>query len=198
MKNKRLGVLLAVLVCLLCTACGTEKKEPEQELELNKMQAICEMTTMKCTYHNVAKYFQEDAAGVWIFKKDKNFWIEYDGVVELGIDASKLSYEIEDDVVTITLPETKVLNCYVDSESLGDKNIIKAGDSAKIKAEDTAVAFEEAQSKMQEKAEQDEKLLSMAQDEAKLLLSNYVKSVGKAAGKNYTIEWKEAKTSSKK
>lgn len=65
---------------------------------MTEMRAICELSTMDCYYHNVAKYFEKDAQrGFWgIGKKDKHFWVEYSGVVRMGIDASLVNIEVED------------------------------------------------------------------------------------------------------
>ncbi len=46
--------------------------------------------------------------------KDKKFWIEYGGIVKLGIDVSLVKIDIQDINVTITLPQAKVLSCKVD------------------------------------------------------------------------------------
>ena len=64
---------------------------------------------MQCYYHNVAKYKEENASGFWLWAKDKHFWIEYSGVVTLGIDTSQVYMEIDGDTVTIT-PNHKLLH----------------------------------------------------------------------------------------
>ncbi|MEI3228995.1 MAG: DUF4230 domain-containing protein [Lachnospiraceae bacterium] len=67
-------------------ACA-KTTEPKQEIvpQASQMKAICELATMKCYYHNVAKYTREDAAGILWWKKDRRFWIEYDGIVTMGM-----------------------------------------------------------------------------------------------------------------
>lgn len=132
--------------------------------------------------NNVAKYYEEDASGFLFWEKDKNFWIEYSGIVTVGIDASRLAIEVDGTTVTISLPPAEVLDCAVDSDSLTE-------DSAKVKAEDQTQALQVAQQKMREEAENDSELLSDAQQLAKKMLEDYVNNLGEAVGVEYTIEW---------
>ncbi|MCI9557378.1 MAG: DUF4230 domain-containing protein [Lawsonibacter sp.] len=144
---------------------------------------------MECYYHNVAKYQEEDAAGFLLWKKDKHFWIEYSGVVELGIDASRLSMEVSGDEVTITIPAAKVLSCTVDSTSLTADSFIVDKRSANIDAEDEQAAFAEAQHNMEMSAASNRVLLGNAQQRVQVLLQSYVENIGQAIGKEYTIRW---------
>ena len=48
------------------------------------MKAICELATMKCYYHTVAKYKEENAEQFLWMSKDKKFWVEYSGIVPPG------------------------------------------------------------------------------------------------------------------
>ncbi len=191
---KRMILLfLALVTALSCAGCGMLKqKEPEKEPELSQMKTICELAVMKCYYHNVAKFTQEDAAGFLLWKKDKHFWIEYGGVVSLGVDASQMDMEISPDgEVTITLPPAKVLSCQVDSSSLGESSYVVDDESAKVTAEDETKAFTAAQQKLQETAEADKALLAEAQQRVKTLLAGYVENIGTAFKKTYTITWRE-------
>ena len=158
---KRLtAMLLCALTLLACAACGgKEEAVPEIAPQVSRMRSICELAVMECYYHNVAKYMEEDAAGIWLWKKDKHFWIEYSGVVELGVDASLVSMELQGDTVTITLPEARVLSCTVDSSSLTEDSFIVDKSSAKITAGDETAAFAQAQARMEEHAAGDRDLL---------------------------------------
>ena len=106
-----IALLTSAVLILSCTACQKKEQLPKVEPQISQMRSICELAVMECYYHNVAKYQEEDAAGFLLWKKDKHFWIEYSGVVELGIDASRLSMEVSGDEVTITIPAAKVLSC---------------------------------------------------------------------------------------
>ena len=101
--KKMIALLLALAALLGCAACGQKEEAPTVELDVTEMRAICELSTMDCYYHNVAKYFEKDAQKgiLGIGKKDKRFWIEYSGVVRMGIDVSLVKVEVEDTQVTI-------------------------------------------------------------------------------------------------
>ncbi len=38
---------------------------------------------------------KENTSGYLLWKKDKNFWISYDGIVTLGIDSSRLDVKVD-------------------------------------------------------------------------------------------------------
>ena len=188
---KKIIVLFLVIAALLSfAACGkAEEEQAAMEPDISQMRAICELAVMECYYHNVAKYFEEDAVGSLWWKKDKHFWVEYSGVVKLGIDASLVSIEVAGTKVTITIPEAKVLGCKVDSDSLSKDSFIVDKDSAEVSGEDEIKAFELAQTKLEEIAANDKTLLANAQQRAQTLLEGYIYNIGNAVGKTYTIKW---------
>lgn len=189
MKKLRL-TLICVMVLLSLTACGkTGMNSASMEPKTSQMKAICELAVMDCYYHNVAKFTEEDAEGILLWKKDKNFWIEYSGVVTLGIDASLVKVEVSGSEVSITIPSASVLNCTVDSSSLTEDSFIVAKNSAKIQAEDEVYAFEAAQTYLEQTAAADTALLANAQQRAQELLEEYITNIGKAVGQEYTIKW---------
>ena len=185
--KKIVSFLLVFITLLSISACGTEKTEVKPEL--SQMRAICELATLECYYHNVAKFYEK---GKNWWDKDKHFWIEYDGIVRIGVDASLITINIdENNTVTITIPEAKVLDCTVNSESLSADSYIVDVKSAKITANDETNAMAQAESKMLETAKADNALLISAQERAKELLENYVKNIGICVGKQYNIIWEE-------
>ena len=191
--KKVLVLFLVIALMFSLVACGkTEKEAPtNMEPQVSQMKAICELAVMECYYHNVAKFFQEDAEKgfLGIGSKDKHFWIEYSGVVRLGVDVSLVNIEVTDTQITITIPEAKVLGCKVDSASLTADSFIVDKDSAEVTAEDEIKAFEEAQAQLQETATNDKALLASAQQRAMALLEDYVLNIGNAVGKQYSIKW---------
>lgn len=80
-------------------------------------------------------------------EKDRKFWVEYSGVVTIGIDTSLVTMEIDGDIVTITIPPAKVFGCKVDKETLTKDSFIVAQDSAAVEAEHQTEAFKDAQAK---------------------------------------------------
>lgn len=189
--KKIVGLMLSLAIAFICTSCSApDEKEPlNMEPQATQMKAICELAVMDCYYHNVAKFKEEDAQGILLWKKDKRFWIEYSGVVKLGIDVSLVNVEIKDTQVTITLPEAKVLCCKVDSASLTEDSFIVDQDSGDIRAADEVKAFKAAQSKLEEMAASDKALLASAQQRAQDLLTGYIANIETVVGKDYDIKW---------
>ena len=116
------------------------------------------------------------------------FWVEYEGIVTIGIDVSKLRVEVSDDnVVTITLPEAVVLDAIVSEDSLNADSFYFDPNAKRPSPEEQTEAFRQAQTEMMNAAEKNQTLLANARSNAKELLKNYVKSIGEAVGVEYTI-----------
>ena len=188
--KKLMCILISAVLMLSLAACSdTEPAPVDMEPKTSQMKAICELAVMDCYYHNVAKYELKDAEGFLWWTKDKNFWIEYSGVVTLGVDVSRVTVEVDGTKVTISIPAAEVLSCTVDSSSLTEDSYIVAKDSAAIEAEDEIEAFSVAQADLEATASQDTALLASAQQQAQQLLEDYITNIGKATGKSYSIEW---------
>jgi len=180
-------VFVLMFTCTSCTLMGTHQKNIEPQI--SQMKTIAELAVMECYYHNVAKYKEEDAVGILLWKKDKYFWIEYNGIVKIGINASLLKIDLNEEKVTITVPKVKILGGKVDEISLTKESFIVAKASADISAEDEIKAFAEAQDNMATSAANDSALLASAQQRVEKLLEEYVMNIGKITGKDYLIEW---------
>lgn len=188
--KKLMCILISAVLTLSLAACSdTEPAPVDMEPKTSQMKAICELAVMDCYYHNVAKYELKDAEGFLWWTKDKNFWIEYSGVVTLGVDVSRVTVEVDGTKVTISIPAAEVLSCTVDSSSLTEDSYIVAKNSAAIEAEDEIAAFSVAQADLEATASKDTALLASAQQQAQQLLEDYITNIGKATGKSYSIEW---------
>lgn len=195
--------IVLILLVMTMTSCFACKKGEVMDVEATdavektasitpqaaQMKSICELATMQCYYHNVAKYYEKDASGILLWKKDRRFWVEYSGVVTVGIDTSLVSIVVEGENVTITIPPAEVLDCKVDEKTLTEDSFIVAKDSASVEAEHQTKAFKEAQAKMEEAASQDTVLLTNAQQRAQKLLEDYVNNIGDCTGVTYRIQW---------
>jgi hypothetical protein len=182
--------IMAFVLSFTCISCvKTEEQQITIKPQVSQMRSICELATLECYYHNVAKYKEEDAKGFWLWKKDKHFWIEYSGIVKIGIDVSLLSIEVKDDSVTIKIPNAKVLGSRIDEASLTKDSFIVDIDSADIDAKDQTIAFAEAKENMLRTASEDSALLASAQQRAQTLLERYITNIGNVVGKEYSIEW---------
>ena len=187
-----ISFLLLIVSSLSLCACGVPSAPAvSEEPEIAQMRTICELATMDCYYHNVAKYYEKDAdKGFLGFgKKDKKFWVEYSGEVTIGLDATLVTLQVSENQVTITLPPAKVLGAKVYSDSLNADSYIIDKDSADITAEDQTKVFENAQADMLAQASNDHLLLFNAQQRAQMLLEDYVTNIGNAIGVTYQINW---------
>lgn len=188
MKKLIVSLLIAVFG-LTAVSCEKEDALPQMQPEAARMKSICELAVMECYYHNVAKFQEEDAEGFLWWQKDKRFWIEYSGVVRLGIDASLVNIQVNENQVVIEIPEARVMDCKVDSASLNEDSYIVDVDSAKISAEDEVRAFNEAQHQLEQNAANDRALLAEAQQRTQSLLEDYVHNIGNIIGVDYSIQW---------
>lgn len=191
---KKIIAVISMCVMMMCSlsACGLKQKDTsvEKVINITQMKAICELATLECYYHNVAKVSKEKDVLWWNTKAE--LWIEYSGIVKVGVDISDLDLEVNGEVVTITMPKAAVLSCEVDETKLNKDSyiMIREGLGAeKITADDQTLAFQTAQDSMREAAETDEELISQAQQRAEDLLESYINNVGDILGKKYTISW---------
>lgn len=187
-----IAILLMIASLLALCACGDASVPPAtEEPQITQMRTICELATMDCYYHNVAKYYEKDAEKgiLGLGKKDKKFWVEYSGEVTIGLDATLVALQVSGDQVTITIPPAKVLGAKVYSDSLTTDSYIIDKDSADITAEDQTRVFENAQADMLAQASNDHLLLFNAQQRAQMLLEDYVTNIGNAIGVTYQINW---------
>ncbi|HCW72592.1 MAG TPA: DUF4230 domain-containing protein [Clostridiaceae bacterium] len=190
MFKKVSAMILGIGLSLILYSCNNQNLI-DRKPEIIEMKTITELATLECYYHNVAKVKEKDATRFLFWTKDKNFWIEYSGIVKIGIDPSMLDIEVNEESVNIHISKAKVLDYKVDQNSLTDASYIVDKDSAKITAEDETAAFALAQENMFLTASNDKALLTNAQERAKKLLEEYVSNVGKSVGKEYSIKWIE-------
>ena len=190
MKKQSVAAACVTALLLLTTACG-KAEEPALPLpQEEQVKTICQLAVLECEYHNLAKY--QDGQKVERFlcmTKGKRFWVEYSATAVLGIDADQVSMELQGDVVSITLPRARVLNCKVNGDSLSKDSYIVDKDSAPVTAQDEVAAFQDAQDGLQKTVEADNNMMNLAQKRAEELLRNYVNSLAKATGTEYQVEF---------
>ena len=188
-KIKRLAVFCLV-VCMFFSACGKQEEAPKEDLSLTQMKSICELATLKTYYHNVAKITKEKDVLWW--DTTAELWIEYSGIVKLGVDITNLDMQVDGNQVTITMPKAKVLSYQVDQTSLDKDSYYTNREglgAEKINADDQTEAIKTAQENMLENVESDDSLLQQAEQRAQELLEQYVKNVGDAMGKTYEVSF---------
>lgn len=189
MKKQSVAAACVTALLLLTTACG-KAEEPALPLpQEEQVKTICQLAVLECDYHNLAKFEKQDAEKILWMTKDKRFWVEYSATVVLGIDVNQVSMKLQGDVVSITLPRARVLNCKVNGDSLSKDSYIVDKDSAPVTAQDEVAAFQDAQDGLQKTVEADNDMMNLAQKRAEELLRNYVNSLSKATGTEYQVEF---------
>ncbi len=190
-KITKTWMLLVGTVVLCLTGCGKET----QTADFSGVTSVCELATLKCYYHNVAKA-ETEASGIfakWLKTGYKKIWTEYSGIIEYGIDISQVTVSEPDKngVVTVTMPDAQVLNVDVDEDSLGTP-LTDTGFLTSITTEEKTTTLAGAQEAMEQQAKENTEMLSQAKARAKTLIEEYIKNVGESIGEEYTVEWKDA------
>ena len=189
MKNTKFTcVILITLLSINCLfGCGSQKQKPD----FSSIKSVCELSTLKCYYHIVATYEKNAHGLLKVFGSGyKKIWIEYSGIVNLGIDINKVDISEPDtnNVITIKIPDAEVQSTSLDkstlSEPLTDKGVF-----TKITTEEKTEALSSAQQNMKETAQKDTSLLAQAKEHAKLILQGYINNLGEEFNEEYTIKW---------
>lgn len=185
MKLRKLLILFLSLCMsvLLITGCGIKEKK----VEFSQLGAICELATLRCYYHNVAEFVDgEDNIFHFNYKK---MWIEYAGIVTVGIDVSKVTASKPDQngIIKVTMPKAEVLAVDFDEDSIAE--LTETGILASVTAKDKTETFAYAQADMEKTARENDTLLIQGQERAKKVIEGYIQRVGTALGKSYAVEW---------
>ena len=196
-------VCAAIAVGILFIPNGKATSNRVDLSEYSSVSAICELATLKSYYHNVAMYEKKPGSGekfvndvlFWPFggltkTGYKQYWMEYSGIVEAGIEAGQIQINSPNaqGVVEVYVPDAKVLNVDADESSFSDP-VSEKGLFTTITTEEKAQAYAAAQSSMLQEAENDQSLLTRAKNNAKALLKQYIITTGKEMGANYTVKW---------
>lgn len=189
---KKIIILISsvLIFCVFIAGCSQEVTTQNVQPDIVQIRSICNLATLECYYHNVAKSTKE--AGSW-FQDDREFWIEYTGMAKVGIDMSKVTIEINNDVVTVFLPDAKLLSINILEETLNEDSYVMSEDGLifknKITADDQTSAINTAQKQMEDSVKSNSALLANAQGRAQTLIENYINNLGEISGVNYTIKW---------
>ncbi|MCM1498324.1 MAG: DUF4230 domain-containing protein [Clostridium sp.] len=207
----RKKIVLFIMMCtLLISMCAcayqdenqpVNTEEPENVLEtaenpavcpdISQIRSICNLATLECYYHNVAKSVKEKGEGLsHIGEKERVFWIEYSGVAKFGVDISKVNMETDGERVVITIPKAQLLG--LSKYSFTEDSYISSDDGINknpITAENQTEAIAAAEEDIKQLFANDDALLMRAQDNAKKLIENYIKQLGQISEVDYQIEW---------
>lgn len=185
--------IVPILLLIVCSLFGCRKKSAAAEPDISQIRSICDLATLDCYYHNVAKSEKDPGDGIsHIGEKQRKFWIEYTGVMRLGIDMSKVNMTVNGENIKISIPEAEVLGERIDQTTLNEDSYIASDDGFnknKISAKNQTDAINEAQDEMEKTVKDNSALLLSAQNRAQMLIENYINQLGKASGIDYNITW---------
>lgn len=180
----------------MVTACGISNKGGKESPSLIRIQEICNLSTVECYFHNVAKANKDknaDKTILDILKRNRQVWIEYNGVVTLGIDASKLKMEQKGDSIEITIPEAEILSVSIDDDTLNNAVFYISEDDwlvpNVVTADLQSEAVQFAQEQMEEDVRNNPSLKKNAKIRAQILIKNYIDRLGEVTGIHYSIDW---------
>ena len=187
-------VFVLILVISMFSGCAQKSEANPKEPDITQIRSICNLATLECYYHNVAKSEKKVGSGIsHLGEVDRKFWIEYTGIAKIGIDMSKVDMKIEGEKVTVFIPNAKLLSIDISETDLNEKSYITSGDSwlnnNKITADDQTSAINNAQSTMAESVKNNSSLLLSAQSRAQELIENYIVQLGQLSNIEYKIEW---------
>lgn len=194
MKKTNLLITTILIFCFILSGCKQSNNVIVKEPDITQIRSLCNLATLKCYYHNVAK--SKKTADSW-FKKDREFWIEYTGIAKIGIDMSKVKMEISGNNIAVTLPNAELLDIDICENDLSGDSFKKSADGwikNKITADDQTAAIYSAQTEMVENVKNNRSLLINAQYRAKKLIENYIKNLGEISDIEYQIKWIYADT----
>ncbi|MBR5065648.1 MAG: DUF4230 domain-containing protein, partial [Oscillospiraceae bacterium] len=123
-----LGVVLALAAIAGAFFCGVRFNEKRHEKEkpaldtvalAEELVEISELATMEYTYTNTVKYDSYlDFYGYRIPFTTNSFVISYDGSVKAGVDLSKAKISLEGELITISLPDARIVSHEIDFDSI--------------------------------------------------------------------------------
>ena len=198
MKKRDSRLLLVLVLIADIILCGIfvstkmlKKQNPAiQQLSESSVRRICELASLECYYHNVSNWSQ-NAHGILAFAGygEKKIWIEYDGIVRVGINAGKvkISEPDKDNVITVTIPEAAVLDKDLDESSIKeiDKTVLFLTEA--VNAQDKMKALAAAQNDMEQLAASNDMVLGEAQERAKKIIERNLIALGEAGGRHYKV-----------
>ena len=172
---------------------NTLNSAPSSIPEIGRIRQICELVTVECHYHNVAKSKKSPGTGLkHLGETERTFWIEYIGIAELSFPVDQIEMRQEGTNVTITLPNPRV-SCKVDPDSWNENSYVISEDQRiqknPITAEDQTKAIELAQAEMVFKIRANSALFTTARLQAQELIQNYIYQIGELTGVTYHITW---------
>ena len=173
-----------------------DSKTVSNHISKSSIQKICELATLDCFYHNVSEWSK---SGNIIGYGAKKLWIEYDGMVRIGVNANdiKISEPDKANVITVTIPDAIVLDKDLDENSIYEIDsesplwgFVPLYNS--VKTADRKTALTTAQNDMEASASNNAMILDEAKERAKMIIEQNIKTATKADETEYTVRFIDA------
>ena len=186
--KKLLCLFFAVFIIASMTSCSNSKNNEQPDVK--QIENIFQLATVECYFNNLATIDLPKGKGLThLFEVDRKWWLEYEGTVKIGIDAEKVSIKTKENKITITMPHATILYEEYAKEGKPITNKDSWVNKNKITDKQQQNAIKDAQDKMVKNMEANKTLMERAEERAKLLIENYIKTIVTADGSKYEIEW---------
>lgn len=166
--------------------------------DIVQIRNICQLATLRVYFHNVAKAIKPRSSGIsGIGESDREFWFEYSGYAEIGIDMSRVTMTVDGNEVVVTLPPVEMIgDVHIDSSSYDYESVVMADENWYnvinpniITAEDLTGAISDANSQMRASILGNNTLMMNAEQRAEELIENYIQQIGKRTDQNITVRF---------
>lgn len=136
MKN----VIFTVVLCVACylsfqlgvwfgTPTGTQVVEEKKAIDISviesKLAQISELATVSYDYTDIARHEKKEKLwGMTVPFSTSYILVQYSGMIKAGIDLKSSKVSVEDTIITIEMPEARILSHDIDPSSIKilDKN----------------------------------------------------------------------------
>ena len=196
-EKKKLGLFaknLLISSCMLLLTIvfvlGYTLLQPDQNTKRHdslSVELLSRLITLECRFHNVAVNYEE--AG-FLGMKNTNVWMEFDEIVKLGVDVTKIKImpPTEDGIIEIYLPPAEVISCNRDISTIS-KPVFELGLFAEFSGEDEMKIMDYAKDRIMSNLRDSTGILDQAYTSAKNTIEQYVINIGKLNGDEYTVVW---------
>lgn len=176
------AIALIVIGYLLASLQNKETVSVSAVSIQERLVKCSDLTTARLDYRGLIKYSEGDIK----FITQKSFSMIYDAKITAGIDLSQAEVTIENNVITVTLPQPEIQDIIIDSDSLEfyDEQFALFNWTEK---EDTQKAMSYAKEDAAAKAEQID-LIGQASTQAESVISNLLLPFTESDNDSYTIE----------
>ena len=193
----RTAVLL-VLIGILVFLPGCKKAENQIPLEARKIKQISEISTIKCKTHAYLEASKDETSWfIKLFNPDQayHYIAEYDGEFSVGIDFKELSFDKETDEVVVRISKPHIMDLNINNDTLSDYPVLIFDEDRvyleqhKLSINEYSQMLTEAQKELKKYVEENRLNFTVAEENAKQLITNYINQIAKLNKKVYHISF---------